>query len=191
MAGLREFNTATTLYIAIGADWVTILNCVLKPGLPTQYARPLTIKPWDPRSLILGFWIYQILQNKITHYESAKSVRTISLVAYDTGLPQFLNMKIRYFFKTFSRQKLGFFKTTSINDKWKITVISGLFSSPCTWCMFHVQFGLLAWPNAPPPSGAPLCTLYSEKILAEKLVMIFTTTNNFLFFYWNIFRLAS
>ena len=62
-----------------------------------------------------------------------------------SGLPQFSNLKIPYFFKTFSRLKFVFFKTTSLRDKRKITVIRGLFSSPCmfntyTLRMFNVKF---------------------------------------------------
>ena len=34
-------------------------------------------------------------------------------------------------FQDFFKTKIWFFKTMSINDNWKITVLRGLFSSPC------------------------------------------------------------
>ena len=59
--------------------------------------------------------------------------------AFTYRAPTVFEFEIPYFFKTFSRLKFVFFKTMSLRDKRKITVIRGLFSSPCMFNM-HLYF---------------------------------------------------
>ena len=56
--------------------------------------------------------------------------------------PTLFEIENSLLFQDFFQAKISFFKTMSIHDKWKITIIRWLFSTPF---MFNVKFGIPIW----------------------------------------------